>query len=113
MSDQAVIVHFTGYGAQYFKDGNRDLAPLDRLQLELEGTLAVEGTGILDGNEMAIDGSEGAFYFYGADARALFESIEDILDASPITKGGTATLVFGDVTDENTPSEMVKLGYQS
>ncbi|MBL8565661.1 MAG: hypothetical protein JNM89_08095 [Hyphomicrobiaceae bacterium] len=110
MIDQAVIVQFTGYGEQFFKPGNRDLEPLARLQLEIEGTLAVEGTGVLDGHEIAIDGSEGTFYFYGPDARALFESIEEILDTSPITRGGTATLVFGDPADDDAPAEMVRLG---
>lgn len=110
MTDQAVIVQFTGYGDQFFKNGSRNLEPLERLQLEIEGTLAVEGTGVLDGPEIAIDGSEVTFYMYGPDARALFASIEDILDASPLTRGGTATLVFGDPTDDDAPAEMVRLG---
>lgn len=113
MTDQAVFVQFTGYGAQYFKPGNLDLEPLNRLQLEIEGTLAVEGTGIMDGHEIAVDGSEGTFYFYGPDARALFDSIAEILDNSPITRGGTATLVFGDPADDDAPAEMVRLGLQS
>lgn len=108
--DQAVIVQFSGYGEQFFEPGNHDLGPLHKLHLEIDGQLAVEGTGVMDGHEIAVDGSEGALFLYGPDARALFASVAALLDASPVTKGGTAFLYFGDVNDEATPVEAVKLG---
>ena len=41
--DQAVIVQFAGYGDQHFRNGERDLAPLERLHLDIEGTLSEIG----------------------------------------------------------------------
>lgn len=108
--DQAVIVQFAGYGDQHFRNGERDLAPLERLHLDIEGTLSVEGTGVMDGHELAVDGSTGSLFLYGPDARALFDSISSILDSSSITRGGTAFLFFGDVNDEATPVEALPLG---
>lgn len=108
--DQAVVVQFTGYAEQFFKPGNLDLAPLHKLHLEIDGTLAVEGTGVMDGHDIAVDGSTGTLFLYGPDARALFASVAAILDASPITRGGTAFLYFGDINDEATAVEAMPLG---
>lgn len=109
-TDHAVIVQFSGYGAQFFKPGNHDLAPLEKLHLEIDGTLAVEGTGVMDGHEIAVDGSEGTLFLYGPDARALFDSVSSVLDASPVTRGGMAFLYFGDINDEATQVEAIPLG---
>ena len=65
--------------------------------------------GALDGHEIADDGSVGSIYLYGADARAMYDAIKDVIQASPVTRGGMAFLYFGNVTDEATKVDEIPL----
>ena len=58
--EQAVIVHFEA-GSPY-------QSRLFALEDRLEQVIASTGTGELDGNEIATDGSDGYLYMYGPDA---------------------------------------------
>src|SRR2546422_145094 len=53
-SEQAVLVHF-----DY---GSRDLAPFFQFEDRLEQAIKASGAGEYDGNELAIDGSDGTLY---------------------------------------------------
>jgi hypothetical protein len=56
--EQAVIVHFTY--------GSTDLTALFELEERLEAVIAAARVGEYDGNEVAVDGSDGYLYMYGS-----------------------------------------------
>jgi hypothetical protein len=87
--EQAVIVHFAY--------GSTDLKPLFALEAQLEEVLEKTGTGELDGNEVAVDGSDAYLYLYGPDAEALFEAVRPMLLAAPFMKRATVTKVYGEL----------------
>jgi hypothetical protein len=62
--EQAVLVHF-----DY---GHSDWAPFFSFEKGLEDAIAESGAGDYDGNELAVDGSDGTLYMYGPDADKLF-----------------------------------------
>src|SRR5688572_4211671 len=79
MAKHEVTIEFYGFGEKFW---TKDRMPLDALfALEDELVALLEGTnlGELDGNEIAIDGSDGRIYLYGPDADALFAAIEPVL----------------------------------
>jgi hypothetical protein len=86
-SDQAIVVHFTY--------GSRDLKRLYDLEDKLEELLAKSQLGRYDGHEIAMDGSDGFLYFYGADAEQLYAFVKPTLLASAFMRGATAKLRFG------------------
>ena len=65
-AEHGIVVHFAY--------GSTDLSGLFALEDRLEIAIADAGVGELDGNEMALDGSDGFLYFYGPDADVLFAS---------------------------------------
>ena len=91
MSEHAVIVRF-----DY---GSRDLARLFELEEQLEAALVERPVGELDGNEVAVDGSDGLLYLYGPDADALFEAIRPILASTGAISNAVATLRYGPPED--------------
>jgi hypothetical protein len=87
MSDHAIIVHF--------KYGRRDLTALRDVERELEQAIEVAGAGELDGDELAVDGSDGSLYMYGPDADRLFAAVRPVLEATPFMRGATVRLRYG------------------
>jgi hypothetical protein len=91
MGEHAVIVRFD-YGLP-------DLAPLFDVENQLSAAIEDAGVGEFDGNEVAVDLSDGSLYMYGPDADVLFAAIRPILSASPFMKGAIATLRYGPPED--------------
>src|ERR1700748_1502178 len=61
--EQAVIVHF-----DY---GKPDWKPFFEFETTLENAINRSGAGNYDGNELAVDGSDGTLFMYGRDADKL------------------------------------------
>jgi hypothetical protein len=89
--EHAVLVHF-----MY---GSTDLSNLIAVEEQLEMVLQQTGTGELDGNEVATDGSDGTLFLYGPDARALFGAIRPTLEAVEFMKGARVVMRFGPPED--------------
>jgi hypothetical protein len=87
MAEHAVIVHF-----DY---GSRDLQRLFELEDQLESAIEAHGVGEFDGNEIAVDGSDGRLYMYGPDADRLFAVIRPVLAATTVITNAVATLRHG------------------
>jgi hypothetical protein len=85
--EQAVIVHFEACSPYQSR--------LFALEDRLEKVIASTGTGELDGNEIATDGSDGYLYMYGPDADALFMAVRPTLDAVDFMKGARVMLRYG------------------
>jgi hypothetical protein len=92
MPEHAVIVHF-----DY---GSTDLDPLFELENELEEAIAAAGVGEYDGNEVAVNGTDGFMYMYGPDADALFGVIRPILTRTNTVRNAVATLRYGPAADD-------------
>jgi len=84
---QEVEVHFT-YGSTNFQH----LFALDDV---LRNSISDAAVGVYDGHDVAADGSDGVFYFYGPDAEAIHQVIAPILADSSFMNGATITLWFG------------------
>jgi hypothetical protein len=69
--EHAVILHFVPA-----TDLSTDVYELED---ELNEVLTSDGLGDVDGNEIALDGSEVLIYAYGADADAMFEAMRPVL----------------------------------
>jgi hypothetical protein len=89
--EHAVIVHFTY--------GSTDLSRLFELENKLEAAIEEAKVGEYDGNDVAVDGSDGYLYMYGANADALFEVVRPILEATEFMKGAKAKLRYGPPAD--------------
>ena len=85
--EHAVIVRFNY--------GSTDMERLFALEQALEQALEGAGTGELDGNELAADGTEGVLYLYGPDAETLFATIRPTLESVDFMTGATASLRCG------------------
>ena len=92
MSEHAVIIKFDC--------GSKDLARLFELEEDLEAALAERAVGELDGNEVAVDGSDGLLYLYGPDADHLFAAIKPVLAATTAIRNAVATLRYGPPGDD-------------
>ena len=90
--EHALIVRFR-YG------GSTDLTSLFALEKELEQAIVRANAGEYDGNEVAVDGSDGSLYMYGPDADALFAAVRPILERTPFLRGAAATLRYGPPED--------------
>lgn len=110
MTSQALIVRFDDYASRFSSEQGIDLQPLVLLSDHLDGVLTADGLGEMDGYELADDGSVGTIYLYGEDARAMYETVKNTLEASPVTRGGMAFLYFGDVTDDATKVDEIEIG---
>jgi len=86
--EQAVIVNFN-YGIQ-------GLDSLFKLEDKLEKIFEQHPQlGDYDGNEIAIDYSDGTFFFYGPGAQKIFDAIKPVLQQTNFMKGADVTLRFG------------------
>lgn len=99
--EQAVIVSF-GYG------GSTDLEPLFALERELESAIAAASVGEYDGNEIAVDGSDGTLYMYGPDADKLFAAVKPALESCRFMNGAVVRLRYGP-PGEGLPEREVRL----
>ena len=91
MTEQAVIVHFAY--------GQTDLDPLFELEDGLEAAVETSGVGELDGNEIAVGGTDGTFYLYGPDADKLFEAVAFVLASAKCIRNVVATIRYGPPED--------------
>ena len=91
MEDHAVIVRF-----DYAADS---LDALLAIEEQLEAAINAAGVGEFDGNEMAVDLSDGSLYMYGPDAETLFAVVRPILAAAECLRNTRITLRFGPPED--------------
>ena len=86
MEEHAVIVYF-----EYAADS---LEPLYDLEEQLEAAIAAAGVGEFDGNEIAVDLSDGSLYMYGPDADALFAVARPLLVGAGCLRNARVTLRY-------------------
>jgi hypothetical protein len=105
MGKQALIIRLYDLGERADDIGTEALDALLLLQQQL--TSAVEGAGVgeVDGNEIALDDSEGSLWVYGPDAIAMLKAALSVVCHSPLAPGGRAILRYGDVADEMAQEE--------
>jgi hypothetical protein len=99
--DQAVLV--------YFDYGSTDLGPLFVLEDKLEAAINDAGVGEYDGNEIAVDGSDGTLFMYGPNADSILEVIRPILESTSFTKDAQVILRYGPPEDGVT-ERAIRLG---
>ena len=90
--EHAVIVSFSYIGST-------DLDPLFALESQLEAAINTAKVGEYDGNEVAVDGSDGTLYMYGPDADKLFAIVRPVLESCSFMKGASARLRYGPPAD--------------
>ena len=83
----------------YFDYGIEDLEPIFQLGNKLEKIISDNNVGEYDGNEMAMDYSDGSLYMYGPNAEVLFKTIKSTLEETDFLKGSIAKLRFGPPED--------------
>jgi hypothetical protein len=91
MEEHAVIARF-----DFAADS---LDPLFRLEQQLEAAIVAADVGEFDGNEIAVDLSDGSLYMYGPDAEALFAVVRPILANAECLRNTRVTLRFGPPAD--------------
>ncbi len=99
--EQAVIVQF-----DY---GSKDWSPFFAFEKELNAAITNAGVGEYDGNELAVDGSDGSLYFYGPDADKLFSVVKVQLSKAKFMKNIRVTIRYGSVNDKNVRETHVEL----
>jgi hypothetical protein len=99
VGQQALIIHFKDLAERADELGLDDLDALVALQEQLSQAIEPGGIGEVDGNEIAMDGSEGSLYAFGPDARAMLQAALPVVCQSPLAKGGHVYLRYGDVDD--------------
>jgi hypothetical protein len=92
-AEQAVIVHF-----DY---GRKDWATFFNFEKGFESDVSHSGLGNYDGNELAVDGSDGSMYLYGPDADKLFAFVQPRLLGASCLKNVVVTLRYGGVEDHH------------
>jgi hypothetical protein len=92
LPEHALIVHF-----DYI--GSTDLQPLFDLEQQLEAAIVGASAGEYDGNEVAVDGSDGFLYMYGPDADRLFAVVKPILESCTFMRGARIKLRYGPAED--------------
>lgn len=87
MSEHAVIVRF-----DY---GQTDLSHLYELEDKLINAIETAAAGEFDGDEIAVDGSDGTLYMYGPSADRLFEVVRPVLASATCIRNAVATIRYG------------------
>jgi hypothetical protein len=103
MEQHAVIARF-----DYAADS---LDALFAVEEQLEDAIEAAGVGELDGNEMAVDLSDGSLFMYGPDAEALFAVVRPILAGAECLHNTQVTLRFGPPEDD-TPERVELLHHR-
>ena len=83
----------------YFQYGSTDLARLFVLEERLAQAIAAAGAGEFDGNEVAVDGSDGYLYMYGPNADKLFAAVRATLEGTDFMRGARVKLRYGPPQD--------------
>jgi hypothetical protein len=86
--DQSVIIFFFHYE---YEELDELFALEDKLRELIEGN----SLGRYDGNEIAMEGTDGSLYMYGPDAEKIFIAIKPILEQTDFMRGAIADLRFG------------------
>lgn len=86
-NEHAVVVHFAY--------GSKDLTRLFALEDELDKAIRAANAGEFDGNEVAVDGSDGYLFMYGPSADKLFAVVKPILERTSFMRGAKAKLRYG------------------
>jgi hypothetical protein len=102
MSEQAVIVRF-----DY---GSKDWKPFFDWEEKFEAAVAAAQVGEYDGNELAVDSSDGMLFLYGPDADKLFAVIRPQLEAATVLKNVVVTLRYGAIDDASASETVVRIG---
>jgi hypothetical protein len=98
MDRQALIIYLSDIGRHAEEMGIDALDALLALEEDLAQAIEPEGIGEVDGNEIAVDDSEGSLYAYGPDARAMLQAALPVICRSPLACGGQVHLHYGDGT---------------
>ena len=90
-SEQAVLIHISTSGVD----------PRHVFNVEDDLTASVDGQGLgeVDGNDVALDGSEVIYYIYGPDADAIFAAVEPVIRRFPPGSGSYAIKRYGEADD--------------
>ena len=99
MHKQALIVYLQDIGRRADEMGVDGLDALIDLQEQLARAIEPTGIGEVDGNEIAMDCSEGSLYAYGPDAKAMLNAALPVICRSPLAVGGRAYLRYGGIDD--------------
>lgn len=91
MEEHAVIAYF-----EYRGD---DLQPLFEVEKRLEAAITEANVGEFDGNEVAVDLSDGSLYMYGPDAEALYSVVRPVLASAECLQNIRIKLRFGPPAD--------------
>lgn len=83
----------------YFEYGQTDLEPLFEVERQLEAAIDKAGVGEFDGNEIAVDGTDGSLYMYGPDADKLFEVVKPVLESADCLSEVVVRLQYGPPED--------------
>lgn len=101
-AEHAVIVHF-----DY---GRTDWDPFFEFERAIQAAIEDAGVGEYDGNELAVDGSDGTMYMYGADADKLFEVVRPHLASTKLLRNVEVTLRYGEALDFSAREVKIRLG---
>ncbi len=93
-----------------FDYGSKDWSQFFAFEKGFEEAVNASGLGDYDGNELAVDGSDGSMYMYGPDANRLFALVRPKLEAAIFLKNVRVTLRYGAVDDPKAREVEVKLG---
>ncbi|HWE22083.1 MAG TPA: hypothetical protein VG758_33720 [Hyphomicrobiaceae bacterium] len=96
MDQQALIIYLDAIGERADEMGLEALDALLALQEDLAQAIEPAGIGEVDGNEIAMDDSEGSLYAYGPDAKAMLQAALPVICRSPLAAGGQVYLRYGD-----------------
>jgi hypothetical protein len=99
-SHQEVEIHFE-YGSTNFQH-------VYALGDEIQNAIADAKVGEYDGHALPADGSDGRYFIFGPDAEAIYKVISPLLEASPLMRGATVTLLYGP-RRWGTPKRVIKL----
>jgi hypothetical protein len=96
MDRQALIIYLNDIGRHAEEMGVDALDALLSLQEDLAQAIEPRGIGEVDGNEIAMDDSEGSLYAYGPDAKAMLQAALPVICRSPLAEGGQVYLRYGE-----------------
>ena len=96
MDRQALIFYLSDIGERADEMGLDALDALLALQEDLAQAIEPRGIGEVDGNEIAMDDSEGSLFAYGPDARAMLQAALPVICRSPLAQGGQVYLRYGE-----------------
>ena len=92
-----------------FQYGQTDLEPLFEVERQLEAAIEKAGVGEFDGNEIAVDGSDGSLFMYGPDADKLFEAVKPVLESADCLSEVVVRLWYGPLDEDDVKQKEVRL----